>query len=89
MKEHLEKIREFCRLHNSGKKEDRDKLEELYGEDVDIEELLNKLPENATWEMDDSFDSPGFDLYTYAVAWTEVKGNGIVPRVELFRVEYF
>lgn len=75
----LSELMAYCKLHNSGEKADWNALESVYG-DPDIEKVLAKLPDSATWEKDSSSDNQSI----YAVAWVQ-HGR---PQVQLFRVEH-
>lgn len=87
MEDYIKVMHRYCEINNM---DDYDKKRDLMQQEFGdwqnkFEDLLEGLPKGAIYMSAGSFDSPGYDIDSYAVAWIE---DGKV-RLETFVLEYF
>lgn len=71
--EDLRFYEELTGMENEVEYDERcEKLKERFGNDeINMSELLGGLDEKYTYISAGSFDSPGYDMWSYVVAWLE------------------
>lgn len=90
--QHLAKLRRYCEVNNDSKMSWDDKrsiYEKEFGADdgdMVLEYLIDDLPDYLAVEEAGSFDSPGYDMNSWAVAWVKDDGS---PGLETFIEESY